>query len=306
VSPLARPLSGCVVNLSVSESDDSAGLGFPAWQVNRVTLQIVSALYGQGASVVFGHDWRVDGVMEAVHGFARQMQPLPPLSSDDTPAAAQPLLRNVIPWPDRPSLPAEDLERLASTLRVEPAGLPDELNAAAEDAIGRGPESPQYRYVRARGLTFLRHRLDEISDARLCVGGRRAGSAGRYPGVIEEAFLAVTKNKPLYVAGLLGGASHQVAEGFEGRPMPGDFCPAPVVAQWYEQPPITERDQASWRDRQIDRDGVWTVFRAAGLGGIARANRLTVAENEELFHTPVIDRVVELLLTGLSRLRATA
>ena len=66
MNPMRRPLSGCVVNLSISESDDSLGRGFPGWQVNRVSLQVVVALFGQGVGVVFGHDWREDGVMEVV------------------------------------------------------------------------------------------------------------------------------------------------------------------------------------------------------------------------------------------------
>jgi hypothetical protein len=51
-----RPLQGRSVSLSISETDDSADRGFPAWQVNRVTVQLAAALIGQGASVVFGHD----------------------------------------------------------------------------------------------------------------------------------------------------------------------------------------------------------------------------------------------------------
>ena len=39
---------------------------------------------------------------------------------------------------------------------------------------------------------------------------------------------------------------------------------------------------------------------------IATANGLTVEENDELFHTPVVDRVIELVLIGLSRIRAAA
>jgi hypothetical protein len=30
---------------------------------------------------------------------------------------------------------------------------------------------------------------------------------------------------------------------------------------------------------------------------------LSIEENDELFHTPVIDRAIELVLTGLSRLK---
>ena len=96
-----RPLTECVVNISISESDDSAERGFPAWQVNRVIVQLVTALFGQGAGVVFGHDWREDGMMEAVHSIAGQMQRPVALSQEEAEAVGQPLLRNLLPWPDR-------------------------------------------------------------------------------------------------------------------------------------------------------------------------------------------------------------
>src|SRR5829696_7198932 len=158
VSTPRRALGGRFVGLSISESDDSLQRGFPSWQVNRATLQVVAALFGQGAGVVFGHDWREDGVMEAVHGFARQMQPPDPPAPDDT-GAGEPLLRNLLPWPDTPRLSRDDLEQLATTLRVERAGLPGELRAYETDVIPRN--SSAYAYLRARGLTHLRHRLGE-------------------------------------------------------------------------------------------------------------------------------------------------
>jgi hypothetical protein len=299
-----RPLTGCVVNVSISESDDSASRGFPAWQVNRVTLQVVAALFGQGASIVFGHDWREDGVMEAVCGYARQMQPPVPVPRDEAEATGQPLLLNLLPWPDDPFLPVRDLERLSSTLRVEPAGLPESLRAFDGEGRHEGPRSRLYGYLRARGLTFLRHRLNEVCHARLCLGGRRGGSAGRFPGVIEGAYLAVRIGRPLYVAGLLGGASQQVVEAIKGGKMSGDFCdPERTPARdLYKNPPVQESPETA-DDRMAERERVWQAFVKLGVKGIAAANKLSVAQNEELFHTPALDRVMGLVLISLSRVR---
>ncbi len=110
-----RPLTGYVIGLSISESDESMERGFPLEQVNRVTLFVVGAMFGQGASLIFGHDWRDDGVMQAIHGFAQQMQSPLPLTPAEAVAAGQPLLRNLLPWPDKPRLPAQDLARICGT-----------------------------------------------------------------------------------------------------------------------------------------------------------------------------------------------
>ena len=298
-----RPLAGCAVNLSISENDDSAGRGFPGWQVNRLTLQVVAALFGQGASVVFGHDWREDGVMEAVYGFARQMQPPIPLSPADVEAEAEPMLQNRLPWPDNPYLPETDLERLSSTLKVQPAGLPAELMPYDEEARGAGPNSNLYRYLRARGLTFLRRQLNDLCHARLCLGGRTSGSAGRYPGVIEEALLAIEGNKPLYLASFLGGATEQIVDALEGSKMKDDFCPPTSLERLYENPPV--KDLGAHEDRIIDRAALWKRFSETGAERLATANGLTLDENNELLHTPIVDRVIELVLIGLSRIRPT-
>jgi hypothetical protein len=304
MNEFARALSGCAINVSVSESDDSVTRGFPGWQVNRTTLQVVTALYGQGVTVVFGHDWRNDGVMEAVCNFARQVQPPIPLPGGEAAASGQPLLLNVLPWPTKALLPEQDLKRLRSTLRVVFAGLPEGLRHVAEQDAEKLPEAVR-RYLRARGLTHLRRRLTTLSHARLCLGGRSSRYDGRYPGIIEEAYFAVAADKPLYVAGLLGGAAGKVTAAIEGGEMPADFCePARTSAiDVYQHPPIAESvDTAD--DRVIDRQSLWRTFAQAGRSGrIAKANGLSKGENEELFHTPVIDRVIELILLGLGRLK---
>lgn len=299
-----RPLAGMVVSLSISESDDTLKHGYPPWQVNRVTLQFVAALFGQGAGVIFGHDWREDGVMEAVHGFALQMQPPVPLTEEAAQAEAQPLMRNLLPWPDVARLSHDEQEQLSTTLTVESCGLPEELRQFDGEARTAGSGAPMYTYLRARGLTFLRHRLTDLCHARLCVGGPRSGSQGRYPGLVEEALIAVQQNKPLYLASLLGGASEQIVAAIEGREMPENFCATVPIGQLYQQPPVNENDPGTVADRTIDRDAIWRLFSEAGREGFAQNNGLSVDENKELQRTPVVERAIELVLTGLSRIRA--
>ena len=305
MTPLSRPLTGTVVNVSISESDDTTQHGFPPWQVNRVTLQIVAALYGQGAAVVFGHDWREDGVMAAVYGLAREMQPpvpFPPM--DDPNDTISPPLKNVLPWPDKPYLADADLRQLNATLRVESAGLPEELHRFDEEAQRSGADSRIYKYLRARGLTLLRHRLTASSHARICLGGRRTRSAGRYPGVVEEALLALRAGKPLFLAAVLGGATAQLLNAVEGRDMPDDFCRPTELQSIYANPPIPEASSETSPDRMIDRSALWQEFSRAGYEALARTNGLTIDENSEVGRTPVLDRVIELVLTGLSRVRS--
>jgi len=72
----------------------------------------------------------------------------------------------------------------------------------------------------------------------------------------------------------------------------------------YRAPPseAVETSLATVADRQVDVDYVWAELRRIGVVGLSQANGLSASENTELFHTPVLDRVIQLMLTGLSRL----
>jgi hypothetical protein len=289
----SRPLSGLVVNISVSESEESAALGFPRWQVNRVTVQFAAALLGQGAAVVFGHDWREDGVMQAIYGFARQIRG--PVSSD-----AGPMLWNLLAWPDGPALSAEILEEVKPVLHVETVGLPPVLESVVDRALAEGPDSPLARYCRARGLTWLRRRLNVVSHARICIGGRTAGFGGRYPGVAEEALLALEDSKPLYLVGLLGGAAQRVIDAMTGRPVPG-LSTDPVLSAMYADPP-TEGTTGDPRDRKYEPELLWQEFTTAGREAL-QVNGLPTDGNDELVSTGSIDRAIHLILAGLAKVQ---
>jgi hypothetical protein len=242
--------------------------------------------------------------MEAVHGFAQQMQPPVPLSVKQAQTAGQPLLINLVPWPDAPRLSEVERERLASTLRVEAVGLPDDV-ASFEVTARNDPNGSLYQYLRARALTYLRQCLNALCDARLCLGGRTSGFAGRYPGIIEEAFLAVQNEIPLYLAGSMGGAARQVISAFTGEELPNNFCIPNETYRLYKTPPVAERHTNSNSDHVADRRAVWSAFQSAGIQTLAKTNRLTHEENEELFYTPSLDRIAQLTLIGVSRLRSS-
>jgi hypothetical protein len=295
VSHAGRLLTGCSVNLSISESDDSNRLGHPSWQVNRTTLQIVAALFGQGASVVFGHDWRDDGVMQAVYGFAQQVQAPIPLPRGEAVREGQPLLRNMLPWPDQPFLASVDLDRLSPTLCVQSAGLPADLRDYERRASSDGRV---YKYLRARALTHLRRELNRASTARLCLGGRLTGFAGRYPGIVEEAYLAVSAGKPLFVSSLLGGAAHWIVRALERQEKSDELPVNSEVDSLYRDPPVPNR---GGEDCVINSRLVWEALAARGPDGLR--NGLTHEQNLELFHTPVVERVIELMLIGLSHVQ---
>lgn len=287
----ARPLAGCRIGLSISAASESDSLGIPASQVNRITLQLAAGLLGQGASVVFGHDWREDGVMEAVHGFAQQIRG--PLPAENQPA----LLTNILPWPDAPKLNAEQRERLRGTLRVQAAPPPPpellkRLDAAPKDIN----LNKQARFI---ALANLREELAEVTDARICLGGRTSGYQGVWPGVIEEALHTAKAGKPLYLSGLLGGATagliHTLDKSPEKRLAHFTVKIKERLREAYATPGIRK-----WR---LPVGYLQATLQETNVEGLAQKNGLSVEENYKLFHTRSLDEMIQLILKGIGNIQ---
>src|SRR4051812_3557177 len=85
--------------------------------------------------------------METVHGFALQVQ-----ETD-----SEPLLWNILAWPDRPRLVQEQQERLSGSLRIITRGRPSGSAGLSE------------KDLRVLALTELREELTKIAKARICL-----------------------------------------------------------------------------------------------------------------------------------------
>ena len=121
----------------------------------------------------------------------------------------------------------------------------------------------------ARDFTAMRVAMTDATDARVIIGGRLRGPfAGRWPGIIEEAYLTLQAGKPLFVAGGLGGAAALVADLIRG----------------HVRPDLELADAAMLPD--------------AFLGADLR-NGLHPEENALLLQTADLDLLVALILRGL-------
>ena len=113
---LRRSLEGLVVGISISESSDSSDLGYSTSEINHATVRIAETLLGEGAHLVFGHNWRPDGVMTEIHRLAVTYQ-----ATDD------PVITNLLPWPEEPGLTPPERAEAARTLEIREARLPPDV-----------------------------------------------------------------------------------------------------------------------------------------------------------------------------------
>lgn len=201
---MARPLDGKIIGISISASDDIEHYGYREWDVNRVTVRLSEALLSAGAHLVFGHDWRPDGIMTAICGIAIRSHAI---GDGD----ATPLIQNFLAHPDKTNMSNElkrDL-RQRDLVRIRTID-PPKVNG------GLDPE-----LERALALSHMRFVMNSAIDARICIGGKRLNDqtaipAGFFSGVAEEAYWAAKTSKPLLVAGFLGGVTAELIEAIGG------------------------------------------------------------------------------------------
>ena len=213
------------VGISVSPSAEAARLGYDDRQINRIVVRMAQYFLDQDMRVVFGHDWRDDGVMRAVADFAcvvaarveaveeREHR----LRSEDTVNVAEGRMLNVVPT-ERKSLNRAALEaerESGGVLRVIPvAEAPCHVSESQRKQVESIVSNERGKDLRGVQLTRLRHYLTSLLNpgCRVCFGGKVSNFQGKEPGIIEEARLALLYEKPLYLMGGFGGATRFFGE----------------------------------------------------------------------------------------------
>jgi SLOG cluster2 len=261
-----------LIAISVSEpSEEELGRrGLSKDHVRHAFIELCRQVLARGASVGYGGDLRSGGYSQALLALLRTY------SRPDRPAQSR--IRQYLAWPVRAALTNEDAEALAvftTVVEVPPIDPPD----------ARDSGSP------ARDYTAMREVMTSDLATRVVVGGRTAGQTGRWPGVVEEAYLAVRAGCPLFVAGGLGGAAACVACALSG--------------DWPVE--LTTRFQ-SQHNRGYD------ALLAAGVGpdeedlrrvllGAEPRDGLGYEDRQALHGTTDLDHLVALILRGLVRLK---
>lgn len=211
------------VGISVSPSEDALRLGYDARQINRIVIRMARYFLDKDMRVIFGHDWRNDGVMHAVADFAGKVElhaqgisdltEKPPLLGHN--GDESPRMLNVVPTS------REEISRAALSAERDSGGVlevtpVDELIPKLQEQFSNLEDiiSGNNNKTRANKLTRLRHCITLLLNpgCRVCLGGSSTRDEGAEIGVTEEAKLALTYGKPLYLIGGFGGAVRKFGE----------------------------------------------------------------------------------------------
>jgi hypothetical protein len=293
-----RCLQGLSIGLSISNVDagELQSLGLSDLHLQDAMLEIARHCLAQGATLVYGGDLRPGGFTENLLDLVRY-------HNDALQKRFSPV-RNFLAWPLHQTLDADWAASHKDALRIVKVDAPEDLKTAAlllKASVGNETFSA---YVWARSLTTMRENLVQQTQARILVGGRTSGYKGKYPGLVEEAFLTLKDGKPLFLLGGFGGAAQAVIQALQGE-TPEALTEAYQCRNAAYQNLMTEYNQTIQAQQlgiePIDYPALNQTFADFGINGLN--NGLSKEENRRLFETQNLEEAIGLILAGLTRIR---
>lgn len=293
---------GKLVGLSLSDvpEDHLRAHGLGPEHLTRAMVEFARFLLAAGHHLAYGGDLRGGGFTEIIHDLVK--------TYNDENHGPKEVLVNYLAWYIHKQATAEQKARYAEAARRVEVGLPADLSRYEAGPPDNDPAT--LSYIRARALTEMRQRMNREIQARVILGGRLVGYGGAYPGVVEEAAIAVSTNKPLYLIGGFGGAALAIIQAIEAktpeeRPeeLKADYqldaAHNPGYAARVED--FNSRVAESGVD-PIDYDKLAAVFMGCGVEGLSAHNGLSIEENTKLFRTPHVEEMIYLVLKGLLKI----
>jgi hypothetical protein len=186
---------------------------------------------------------------------------------------------------------SEDWAQSVQTIRVP---LPADLQRK-----GAEPRPPFDAYTRARCMTTMREHMNRAIRARVVLGGKLVGYSGRWPGIVEEAYLLLTAKKPLFLVGGFGGAA-----GWLARVVLGETRKVPPAPKAFREE-LADLGSQYARHGRTGLDGTDLTEALAFFRKISPRdfrNGLQPDENAVLMRSANLAEILALLLQGSSRL----
>lgn len=298
-------LSNMKVALSLSEGDDMNYYGVSLQHLNQAALEVSRYLLVSGVNLCYGGHLGSEGYTLSLFELVRShpVEGLPPVER----------VTNYVGWP----LPLgieqraeyKNLARFRRTSRpvnISEADAPEFIDPV--ESFFSEEISPLHRFAWALGMSEMRTTQTKDIKARIVLGGKCGSTMSvqpdgtcqekwyksRIPGVLEEVLLSLQQKQSVYLIGGFGGCARMIADVLQGihrNEMHWDF---------QKEAPHAEAMRELYQARGLNwwsYEAMTQFLQDEGIEGLN--NGLSSAENQELFETIDIKRIVELLFRGL-------
>ena len=283
-------LSDYKVGISISENADITKYGFEYIHLQDYMVEIARYLLVCGVTLAYGGDIHynhkfnfVKILVDLVRTHNKEHKDIPQR------------IYNFIPYPYYKNIDVNEkaeLINIATFVEIPPID---------EKAIGEDPLSERYNI--ARNLSKMREIMDNEINARIIIGGKIEGYKGKYPGVLEETYIALKNNKPVFLLGAFGGVAKSIIHCLKGE-TPDE------LTEEYQLSNLEYKEFYHYYNDQAKKEGFETIdyskivkfLKSIGISGLN--NGLSNEENEVLFKTSNVIEAVTLVSKGLANIKS--
>jgi hypothetical protein len=292
-----RPsLTNWTIGISISESPDLPLLGMGEVHLQDALVEFARYLLASGGTLAYGGDLRERGFTEILLDLVQ--------THNQSGTYRFERVINFLAWPIHLKLTQGQRAQLKRVADFRPLDPPSDLTINKNEWLG--PDSLLNRYIWARSLTLMREEMNRLVHARILLGGKyQTGSyRGKYPGLAEEALVALCNGTPLFLIGGFGGCAREIIDCLRGKP-------TEKLTAEYQMTDTDYSDFVSFYNEKviesptlnleaIDYHGLASFYKLKGISGLG--NGLNDEDNLRLFETPFISEMISLVLKGLTKL----
>jgi hypothetical protein len=287
-------LKGINIGISISESDDISRYGYEHVHLQNAIVEMARYLLASGSTLAYGGDVRYDPNFN----FADILFQLTRTYNKEIKKVSDKIL-NYVSYPIYKVIDLETKAKLRDIVQFIEVAPPEEPTKDYKEIILC--KSPEDNYIWARSLTTLREKMNSDINARIILGGKLKGYKGRYPGIVEEGYLALKDNLPTYIIGSFGGGARAIFEALKGN-KPQELT---------EEYQIQDKNYLEFMNyfnsvadetsvEKINYSNLLDFFNKKGIKGLN--NGLSDEENEILFYTDNLIEIISLILKGLKNI----
>ncbi|MBF0538805.1 MAG: hypothetical protein HQL03_11205 [Nitrospirae bacterium] len=300
-----RFLSSRKIGISISESQDINRYGLGNMHLEDITVEMARYLLACGAIIAYGGNIKYSKTPNYTAILSDVVKNYRTYYED-----RDSVIINYVAYPLYKNITKDYEADLARSIKFEKIDPTDHLEGLSIDINPKdiNDKDIHERFINAISLSLMRKRMNEDIDARIILGGKATGYSGTYPGLVEEAYLAIKAKKPVYLIGAYGGCANIIIHALKGNTpeelteeyqFKNDKRYKPLYDYYNIQAnnsggllePICYKDIVECFNNTVI-DGLYTEIN--GLN-----NGLTEDENNQLFKSVDIPEIIRLILKGL-------
>lgn len=279
------------IGFSISESEDMSKLGYHKLaHLEDAKLEIARYLIAFGATLMYGGDLRNQGFTDLISQLVLSYK------SKEVDGV---LLQNYLAWPIINTLTEDEEVAKVDKVKFIKCEIPKGLPKNSKPESYTDPKTVEEFYGWKRSLTSMRKIMMEENFARIFLGGKLKDFKGKYPGVVEEAYLCIKAKKPVYLIGAFGGASQDIIHAILGK-VPYRLTEKHQMKSKYQKRAHHFNENIGDLDEPISYPKVLSFFNKTGVKGLH--NGLSEEDNKRLFAAKYIPEIASLILKGLFQL----